>query len=155
MKPKKYRIFHTIQGRILLITISLIVLISTVITIISFQIVSSSLRQNLIQTSETRLSFLSSSIDSNINNVQTFIRSCQKSSKVTEFVMQEETDDNRIKRETHDLITETYSANAMLPSQLVRMVIIGNRRSDIIQVVESPLFHYGYIQGRHSVPSLL
>lgn len=138
MKPKKYRIFHTIQGRILLITISLIVLISTVITIISFQIVSSSLRQNLIQTSETRLSFLSSSIDSNINNVQTFIRACQKSSKVTEFVMQEETDDNRIKRETHDLITETYSANAMLPSQLVRMVIIGNRRSDIIQVVESP-----------------
>lgn len=60
--------------------------------------------------------------------------------------MQEETDDNHSKRETADLITEKlYSANAMLPSQLVRMVIIGNRRA-ISYRWWNPLFHYGYIR---------
>ena len=138
MKSIKFQSFRTIRARILLSTISLILIISIVITSISYIVVSSYLRQNLIQTSETKLSFLCSSIDSNINGIKGFIRSCLISSEIKAFVAEGETDNNSIKREAHDFIRETYTSNASLPSQLIRLVIIGKKRSDIIQVVESP-----------------
>lgn len=134
-KLKRY--FGTIRARILLSTISLIMIISTIIILISYFVVSSILQQNLIQTSETRLSFLCSSIDSNINNVKGFVRSCQINSKIQEFAMESETEDNLIKRQAHDYIIETYNSNTALFSQLIRLVVIGKSRSDIIQVVES------------------
>ncbi len=130
--------FHTIRGRILLSTISLILIISTIITSISYFVVSSSLQKNLIQTSETKLSFLCSYIDSNIGGIKGFIRSCQRSGNIKDFVAEGETDNNSIKREAHDLVREIYASNAALPSQLIRLVIIGKSRSDIIQIVESP-----------------
>ena len=138
MYKKLCRSFQTIRARILLSTISLIVIISIIITSISYFVVSSSIQRNLIQTSETKLSFLCTSIDSNIDGIKGFIRSCQISSKIKNFVMEEETDSNSIKREAHDFIRETYTSNASLPSQLIRLVIISRFRSDIIQVVESP-----------------
>ena len=125
----------TIRARILLSTISLVIIISTIITFISYFVVSSNLWQNLIQTSETKLSFLCSSINTNILNVNTFIRACQTSSKIKDFVLEEETDNNRKKREAHDYIIETYTSNAALPSQLIRVIVIGKSRNDIIQVV--------------------
>lgn len=137
-KNKLNKYLHTIRARILLSTVMLIVLISIIITSISYFIVSSSLQKNLIQTSETKLAFLCSSIDSNIDNVMGFIRSCQISSKMKNFVGEADTDANRIKREAHDFITETYAANAALPSSLIRLVVIGKERPDIIQIVESP-----------------
>ena len=132
-KIKKH--FSTIRARILLSTISLVIIISTVITFISYFVVSSNLQQNLIQTSETKLSFLCSSINTNVLNVKAFIRACQTSSKIKDFALEEETDNNKKKREAHDYIVETYTSNATLPSQLIRIVVIGKSRSDIIQVV--------------------
>ncbi|MDO4293719.1 MAG: hypothetical protein Q4C65_10895 [Eubacteriales bacterium] len=130
--------FHTIRARILLITISALLLICLIVITAGYMVVSGSLRQNLIQTAETRLSYLSSSIDSNINGVLSFARACQISSKIRSFVMEEKTSDNTLKREAHDFITETYSANAALPSNLIRLVILSRTRQDIVQVVESP-----------------
>lgn len=138
MKNTRSRSFHTIRSRILLSTISLIVLISTIITAISYFVVSFNLQQNLIQTSETKLSFLCSSIDSNINDIKGFIRSCQISSKIIDFALEKKTDNNRIKREAHDFVMETYTSNPSLPSNLIRLVVIGKSRSDIVQVVEAP-----------------
>ncbi len=138
MRKIRSRFFRTIRTRILLSTVSLIVIISTIITSISYVVVSSNLRRNLFQTSETKLSFLCSSIDSNINGIKGFIRSSLISSEIKAFVSEGETDNNSIKREAHDFIRETYSSNASLPSQLIRLVIIGKSRSDIIQIVESP-----------------
>jgi two-component system sensor histidine kinase YesM len=137
MKNRRFRYFRTIRARILLSTISLIVIISAAITSISYVVVADNLQKNLIQTSETRLSFLCSSIDSNINNVSTFIRFCRISSKLRSFALEEDTDDNKIKREAHDFIVETYNSNAALSSQLIRIIIIGKSRKDIIQVVGS------------------
>ena len=128
---------HTIRSRILLCTISLIIVISTIITIISYFVVSQNLRESMIQTSETKLSFLCSSIDSNINSVKGFIRSNQVSTKIRRFAMETEPTDNKIKREAHDYIMETYNSNTALSSYLIRCVIIGNSRSDIVQVVET------------------
>lgn len=138
MKLNITKTFHTIRARILISTVSLFIIISTVIIAISYVVVSSNLQQNLIQTSETKLSFLCSSIDSNINSVKGFIRSCQISSKITQFALKEKSNDNLVKREAHDFVMETYSSNAALRSQLIRIVIIGKLRSDIVQVVESP-----------------
>ncbi len=138
MKKTRIRFLRTIRARILLSTISVIVIISAIIASISYIVVSTNLRQNMIQTSETKLSFLCSSIDSNINVMKGFIRSCLISSKIKNFVLEGETDNNSIKREANDFIREIYSSNASLRSQLIRLVIIGKNRSDIIQVVESP-----------------
>ncbi len=129
--------FGTIRGRILLSTVSLIIIISTIITFVSYFVVSSNLQRNLIQTSETRLSFLCSSINANVNSVKTFIRACQTSSKIKNFAMEENTNDNKKKREAHDYMIEIYTSNSALPSRLIRVVVIGKYRSDIVQVVES------------------
>lgn len=74
---KLHQYFCTIRARILLCTISLIAIICIIITYISYFLVSENLRQNLIQTSETRLSFLCESIDANVSNVNNFVRSCK------------------------------------------------------------------------------
>lgn len=129
---------HTIRFRILLITISLIVLVSAIITFISYIVVSDNFRKNLIRNSETRLSFLCSSIDSNINGVKSFADSCKNSSKIRKFLMEENSDNNKAKREAKEFISETYTANPVLPSHMIRLIIIGNPDSDIVQMVESP-----------------
>lgn len=138
IKDKLHKYFCTIRARILLCTISLIALICIIITSISYFLVSKNLRQNLIQTSETRLSFLCESIDANANNVSNFIRVCQISTKIINFVKEENPSGNQSKREAHDFVMENYTSNAKLPLQLIRMVIISKSRKDIVQVVESP-----------------
>ena len=135
-KPHKF--FSTIRARILLCTISLILLISIVITSVSYFLVADNLRQNLLQTSETRLSFLCESIDTNVDNVTNFVRSCQTSTKIVNFALESDPAGNKKRREARDFVSENYAANAALPSQIVRMVIIGKSRSGIIQVVEPP-----------------
>ncbi len=145
--------FHTIRFRILLCTITFIVLISAIITFISYFVVSNNLRNNLFQTSETRLSFLCSSIDSNIDSVKSFINACQNNSQIRKFVMEGISVNNKAKREAKDFISETYTANAALPSQIIRLVIIGNPDSDILQVVESPYSIPGIsAEGIYSLP---
>ncbi|MCM1386509.1 MAG: sensor histidine kinase [Bacillus sp. (in: Bacteria)] len=137
-KVKLHRFFSTIRARILLYTISLILFICIIITAVSYFLVSYNLRHNLIQTSETRLSFLGDSIDANVNNVTNFVHACQTSTKIIQFALESDPTDNKTKREARDFVSENYTANAALPSQLVRMVIIGKNRNGIIQVVEPP-----------------
>lgn len=132
----KYRKYlHTIRFRILLCAISLVIFFSAVIALISYFIVSDNLRKNLVQTSETRLSYLCTSIDANINNVKSFIHTCQNNSKVRTFV-REDFSNNQIKREAREAIMESYTANIFLPTQIIRLVILKNDGNDIIQVVE-------------------
>ncbi len=135
-KPKKY--LYTIRFRILSCTISVILLISAIVTIISYHLVSNNLKKNLIQTSETRLSFLCSSIDSNISSVKSFIISCKNSGKIRMFAMDGPMASNQEKREAREFMLETYSSNAALPTQVVRIVAMGKFDSQILQVVESP-----------------
>lgn len=137
-REKLHQYFCTIRARILLCTISLIAIICIIITSISYFLVLDNLRQNLIQTSETRLSFLCESIDTNVNSVNNFVRSCQISTKIINFAKEAEPSGNQSKREAHDFVMENYAANASLPSQLIRMVILGKSRQDIVQVVEPP-----------------
>lgn len=134
-KQRKY--LHTIRFRILLSTISLVILVSAVIACISYFIVSENLQKNMIQTSETRLTFLCTSIDSNVHNVKNFIHTCQNSSKVRYFT-REEDGNNAVKREAREAIMEAYTGSTALPSQLIRLVVLKNEGRDIIQVVESP-----------------
>ena len=135
-KPHKF--FSTIRARILLCTISLILLISIIITSVSYFLVADNLRKNLLQTSETRLSFLCESIDTNVDNVTSFVRSCQTSTKIVNYALESDPAGNKKRREARDFVSENYAANTGLPSQIVRMVIIGKSRSGIIQVVEPP-----------------
>lgn len=131
------KFFHTIRARILLCTISMILFLSIIIISVSYFIVSYNFRQNMIRTSENRLSFLSASIDANISNVKGFIDSCRKSNKVRRFAMSEKSPNSLDRREAHDFMTEIYNANTALSAQLVRMVIIGTSRNDMIQIVEA------------------
>ncbi len=137
IRIKLHKAFSTIRVRIMLITISVTLLLSGIITLISYYLVSNNLRQNLLQTSEIRLSFVCSSIDSNIESVINYIRSCQNSRQIQNFSLEDDTSDNYIKREAHDFVTDTYASNSSLPTHLVRLVIIGKNRKDIVQVVEA------------------
>ena len=129
--------FHTIRAKILLYTISLILLISIIIAFISYFIASSNLEENLIQTTETKLSLLASSIDSNLESVRGFVHSCQTSGQIRKFALETDSSDKQSKREAHDFVMNTYNSNTALRSQLIRLVIIRKSQNDIIQVVES------------------
>lgn len=137
IKEKLYKALSTIRIRILLITVSLIVLISGIITMISYYLVSNNLRQNLLRTSEIRLSFVCSSVNSNIEGVANYIHSCQNNRQIQKFAQEHDTADNYIKREAHDFVTDTYASNSALPTHLVRLIIIGKYRKDIVQLVEA------------------
>lgn len=135
---------HTIRFRILMVTISVIVLASAVITVISYFVVSDNLRKNLIQTSETRLSFLCSSIDSNVDGIKNFVYSCKNSRQVRTFLMREDADSNQEKLAAKSFLSETYAANSNLPSQIVRLVIIGHPERGLLQIVE-PSYSTPYV----------
>ena len=132
---------HTIRARILLSTISIIMVFSVSIIFVAYFLVSSQLERSLIQTSETRLSFLCSSIDSNVNDVQSFIRSCQINSQVRDFALSDSSEDNMVKREARDFANEIFTSNSSLHNQLIRLVIISKTREDIVQVLDSAHSH--------------
>lgn len=115
----------------------MILFLSIIIISVSYFIVSYNVRQNMIRTSENRLSFLCASIDANIGNVKGFIDSCRKSNKVRRFAMGEKSPNSLDRREAHDFMTEIYNANTALSAQIVRLVIIGTSRNDMIQIVEA------------------
>lgn len=139
------RYLHTIRAKIILCTVSMILAISIIIIAVSYIIVSTNLRQNLIQTSETRLSFLCSSIDRNINDVKSVAQSCRQNSHVRKFVSSSGADrstqdartKNRIKREAHESISEVWNTSPSLSTQLVRLVIVGKDRDDMLQLVKT------------------
>jgi len=135
---KLHSYLHTIRARILLSTIFLILLISIAITMISHIFVSDYIRQNMIQTSESKLSLLCVSIDSNINSVKGFVHSCKTSSEIRKFAMEGNYVTGIQKSKAKDYIMELYTSNAALPSQLIRFVITANGSDEIIQLVESP-----------------
>ena len=121
-KLKKYS--QSIRGRILLSTLALILLVSTLVIFITYSILSEYIWQNMIQTSESRLSLLSASIDANVDNVMGFSYSCKTNQKTRSFLLnQEPAQHNKAKREAKDFITETYYANNLLHSQLIRLII--------------------------------
>lgn len=126
----------SIRLRILIITISTVICISIAILFAGYQIVSKNLLNNMIQTSEIKVSFLSNSINSNINNVKNFIYTCKANRKIINFAMDDNTGSALTKRDAHDFVFENYRANKSIAQSLVRVVILGNERSDIIQVVE-------------------
>lgn len=111
------------------------------IILVAYFLVSTQLERNLIQTSETRLSFLCSSIDSNVNDVQSFIRSCQISSQIRAFALSDSESDNMVKREAREFANDVFTSNSSLHQQIIRLVIISKTRSDIVQVVDSANSH--------------
>lgn len=146
---KRLPIFlHTIRARILLSTISIIMVFSACIIFVAYFLVSNIQERNLVQTSETRLSFLCSSIDSNVSDVQSFIRSCQINSQIRDFALSDSADDNLLKREARDFANEVYTSNSSLHDLIVRLVIISKSRDDIVQVVDSTNSHPGVSSDR-------
>lgn len=111
------------------------------IILVAYFLVSNQLERNLIQTSETRLSFLCSSIDSNVNDVQSFIRSCQINSQIRDFALSDSEDDNMVKREAREFANDVFTSDSSLHKQIIRLVIISKTRSDIVQVLDSANSH--------------
>ena len=135
VKEMIYRNFFTIRGRILLITISFMLIFGMIAAFAGYRYTSQSLLASLIQSSETGLSFMASSINDNISNVRVFLRSCQVNNKVNAFVS--DTSSVSLRLEASETISELYRANPSLQSQLVRMVILSTSGKDILQIVES------------------
>ncbi|MBO5372976.1 MAG: sensor histidine kinase [Lachnospiraceae bacterium] len=130
--------FSTIRARIVFGTVTTVALISTLIIVFSHFFVSTYLQRTMIQTSETRLSLLCSTIDSNITTVNNFLRSCQLSQDLTDFALEKNPANSDKKLTAHEFMTEILSYNNELSSNLIRIAVLGNNRDDIIQIVESP-----------------
>lgn len=138
LRRKLTKFLSTIRGQILLITASFMILFGIIVGFISYHYITQTLEKSLIHSSETKLSFLCTSVDNNVSNVTDFIRSCQTNKKVMAFVSETSTEeDNQARSEARDMVSELYLSNSSLSSQLIRVVILSNFRDDIVQIVES------------------
>lgn len=131
------RYLKSIRGRILFSTLLLTMLFSTILAAISYYLVSTTLENNLIHTSETGLSFLSSSITSNIENVTGFIQTSQRSSAIRNYCQAKQGRERSSRVAAVDYLTDAYYSNSALRDQLIRFAVVSNGREDMIQVVEA------------------
>lgn len=133
----KKKILSSIRSRILVYTISIIILFGTVLGSVVFYALFSSAENNLIRESETSLLYIANSINSNIDTVRSSILSGQISSDIADYALGTDSSDVNIKSQAHDFLQNTYMSDSNFRNTIIRAVAIGNNRSDYIQFVEA------------------
>ena len=128
--------FTSVRSKILLITVLITLLIGLVVTAVSYFVMSAYLTDNLINNSKTEISYASLAINSNIDNVKSFIRACQINRTVQDYV-RSDTMDATLRTAAHDFVEDTYKANSSLRKNLIRLAVVSKDRDDMVQNVES------------------
>lgn len=131
MKKKR---FKTIRSKITLTTILLCVFLSIAVSAISYSFYYKTIKQNMIRTAESSLTLLSSSIDSNIQDAYSFVRSCQASTSIQNYLQSSETPTSKIAASTY--LKDSYNSyNGRY--YIKRIFIASYSRNDFLQVAAS------------------
>lgn len=131
MKKKR---FKTIRSKITLTTILLCVFLSIAVSAISYSFYYKTIKQNMIHTAESSLTLLSSSIDSNIQDAYSFVRSCQASTSIQNYLQSSETPTSKFTASTY--LNDSYNSyNGRY--YIKRIFIASYSRNDFLQVAAS------------------
>lgn len=123
-----------IQTRIIAITVTCLSIMCLIVSLVSYFVFNSYLKESLYQSSEASLELLSDSINSNISGINRFIRFIQTNSNVSEYIEASPEPDSVLTVATYDRLSEEYSnnpANAYMP----RVVVVSG--SHFMQIVNA------------------
>lgn len=134
----KSKFLSSIRSRILIYTIATIILFGIVLGSIVFYALFSNAQQNLISESQTSLLYMASSINNNIASVRSSILSDRISKDITNYAKNNGADDSIGRKNAHEYLQNIYTSNSDYRNTVIRILIIGNERNDIVQFVESP-----------------
>ena len=122
-----------IRARIIYVTALFTLFILVVIGIGSYIIYSSYLENQVIESTDTKLLFLSDYIDNELDNIDQLIQYCRTSSQITSFI--ERKDSSTQKIAAYEALNEYTSNNAS--SQYLHRVAITNLNNNYIQIVSA------------------
>lgn len=130
--------FKTIRSGITITTIILCVIICIAVSAVSYSFYYKTVKRDMIHQTESSLTLLGASIDSNIQDAYSFIRSCQSSSAVMHYLQSSETPAFRIDAYTY--LKDSY--NSYNGRYYIKRVFIASYgRDDFIQVGDSTGTH--------------
>lgn len=109
---KRLRSFGNIQKRILFVTLSCILAMCLIISYTSYYIFQNYLLQNMIQSTETNLFFVSDTIDSHIGDVYRMAQFCQNNSNIASYIEHNPNPGSVLAVNTYDRMLEEYNSNA-------------------------------------------
>lgn len=124
---------RTIRQQLLLLTVAFSVIIGTVISVSSYYTYHRYLERNLIQTTDTKLLFLSDYIDHELNNIDELVRYCQTNSKISAFVESKDYTSTRKRIDAYETLSEYCQSNTS--SSYLHRVVVTNLAERYIQVV--------------------
>lgn len=124
---------RTIRQELLLITLTFSILMGTVISACCYYTYHRYLKRSLIQTTDTKLLFLSDYIDHELNNIDELVRYCQTNSKISAFVESKDSSSTKKRIDAYETLSE-YCQNSTSSSYLHR-VVITNLAEQYIQIV--------------------
>lgn len=124
---------RTIRQQLLFITLTFSILMGTVISASCYYTYHRYLKRSLIQTTDTKLLFLSDYINHELNNIDELVRYCQSNSKINAFVESKEHSSTQKRIDAYETLAE-YCQNSTSSSYLHR-VVVTNLAEQYIQVV--------------------
>lgn len=128
-KPK-----NSIQNRVVLFTVTCLIGMCIVVSLVSYYIFQNYLKHSLIQSTEASLSLLADSITSEVSDIYQFVRYCQGSKDIAEYIAQNPNPSSILSVETYDRFFEEYQNNAA-NSYIPRVAIVTN--DHYLQVVNA------------------
>lgn len=130
--------FKTIRSRITITTITLCIVISIAVSAVSYSFYYQTVKRDMIHQTESSLTLLAASIDGNIQDAYSFIRSCRTSSSVMNYLQSSETRTSRIT--AYNYLKDSY--NSYDGRYYIKRVFIASYgRDDFVQVGDSTGTH--------------
>ena len=130
--------FKTIRSGITITTITLCIVISIAVSAVSYSFYYQTVKRDMIHQTEASLTLLAASIDSNIADAYSFIRSCRTSSSVMNYLQSSETRTSRIA--AYNYLKDSY--NSYNGRYYIKRVFIASYgRNDFVQVGDSTGTH--------------
>lgn len=131
---KKPHNSNGIQQRILIITLSCILIMCVVISFVSYYIFQNYLQHSLIQSTGTSLRLLTDTIDSSTNDIYQMVRFCQTNSNVAKYIQEAHSPGSVLSVSTYDRLTEEFNNN---PSNayITRMAVVTSE--NFLQIVSA------------------
>ena len=131
-----YVFYKTIKGRFLMITAIIMLIIGLGTSTLGYIMFSQNLRDNQIHSAETNLQFMSSTINTCINDILSFSKWSRTASNVQNFIMTDRdcVSYNTITTNAINSVNQLYLSNKA--RQYIQRIIIANKnRDDYLQVV--------------------
>lgn len=125
---------NSIQKKILVITLSCILVMCVIISFVSYYVFQNYLQHSLIQSTGTSLRLLTDTIDSSTNDIYQMVRFCQTNSNVAKYIAENPYPGSVLSVSTYDRLAEEYSNN---PSNayITRLAVVTNET--FLQIVSA------------------